>query len=98
MKSRIGASLATVLVAILPMTAQVAGTGTTNHVPRWVSTSNLEDSILVQSGGKIGLGAGSPAALLDVQGKAGTTNMNSGNAPTAMQVKGVPGWRGEPAG
>jgi hypothetical protein len=88
MKSRISGSLVMVLFLLLPMAAQVGGGGTTNHVPLWTSTSNLGNSILIQSGGNVGVGNSSPVAILDVSGKPGTNNTNGGNAPTAVRVAG----------
>jgi len=88
MKFRISGLVVTVLVLLLPMAAQVGGAGTTNHVPLWTSTSNLGNSILIQSGGNIGVGNSSPVAILDVSGKTGTNNTNGGNAPTAVRIAG----------
>jgi hypothetical protein len=88
MKSRISGSLLMVLFLRLPMAAQVGGGGTTNHVPLWTSTNNLGNSILVQSGGNVGVGNTSPVAILDVRGKNGTSGTNGGNAPTAVRITG----------
>jgi hypothetical protein len=70
------------------MRAQVGGTGTTNHVPLWTSTSNLGNSILVQIGGNVGIGTTTPVAILDVTGKPGTPSTNGGNAPTGLRIQG----------
>jgi hypothetical protein len=88
MKSRISGSLVMVLFLLLPMAAQVGGGGTTNHVPLWTGTSTLGNSILIQSGGNVGIGNSTPAAILDVSGKPGTFNTNGGNAPTSVRVAG----------
>src|SRR5438445_10493931 len=88
MKFRISGSLGTLLLLLLPLAAQVGGAGTTNHVPLWTSTSNLGNTILIQSGGNIGVGNSSPVAILDVSGKTGTNNTNGGNAPTAVRIAG----------
>jgi Chaperone of endosialidase len=79
------------LVCVLPATAQVAGSGTTNRVPLWTSSTNLGNSVLTQSSGNIGVGNSTPAAILDVQGKAGTDNTNGGAAPTAARIVGGSG-------
>jgi hypothetical protein len=70
------------------MAAQVVGAGTTNHVPLWTSTSTLGNSVLIQSGGNIGVGNTSPIAILDVRGKDGKSSSNGGNAPTAVRITG----------
>jgi hypothetical protein len=88
MKSRINGSAVVVLFLLLPMAAQVGGAGTTNHVPLWTSTNTLGISILIQSGGNVGVGNGNPIAILDVSGKTGTNNTNGGNAPTAVRIAG----------
>ena len=80
--------VSTILLLVLPMAAQVGGAGTTNHVPLWTSTSNLGNSILIQSGGNIGVGNSSPVVILDVSGKTGTNTTNGGNAPTAVRIAG----------
>lgn len=88
MKSRISGSLVMVLSLLLPMAAQIGGVGTTNHVPLWTNSTNLGDSILLQSGGNIGVGIANPSAILDVNGNPGTNNTNGGNAPTALRAVG----------
>jgi hypothetical protein len=90
MKYRISSLTVTVLSLLLPIAAQVGGTGTTNHVPLWTDSSTLGNSVLFQSGGNIGVGNTTPSAILDVQGKTGTSGINNGNAPTAFHVTG--GW------
>ena len=94
MKSRISGSLVMVLFLLLPMAAQVGGGGTTNHVPLWIGTSTLGNSILIQSGGNVGVGNSSPVAILDVNGKPGTSGTNGGNAPTAFRITGGVGAAG----
>src|SRR3954453_22162751 len=76
------------LLLVLPMAAQVGGAGSTNHIPLWTSTTNLGNSILVQSGGNVGVGNPSPVAILDVTGKTGTNGVNGGNAPTSVRIVG----------
>jgi len=88
MKYRISSLAVTVLSLLLPMAAQVVGTGTTNRVPLWTGSSTLGNSVLFQSGGNVGVGNTTPVAILDVTGKPGTgINLNL-NAPTALRVTG----------
>ncbi len=50
----------------------LSGTGTTNYLPRWTSTTALGTSALFQTGSgssaKIGINTNTPAAMLDVKG------------------------------
>ena len=85
---RAGTLLVSSFFLLLPLSAQVGGTGTTNHVPLWTSTSNLGNSILVQVGGNVGIGISSPVAILDVTGKPGTPSTNGGNAPIGLRIQG----------
>src|SRR6266576_4515032 len=88
MKFRIYGFVATVLSLLLPMAAQVGGTGTTNRIPVWTGSTTLGNSALFQVSGNVGLGNTSPTAILDVKGKPGTNGINGGNAPTAFNVLG----------
>jgi hypothetical protein len=50
-------------------TAVLGGTGTTNYLPKWTSSTNLGVSKVFQStAGDIGIGTTTPAAALDVKG------------------------------
>jgi len=44
------------------------GSGTTNYIPRWSSESAVTDSIVYDTGTKVGIGTTTPAAGLDVGG------------------------------
>jgi hypothetical protein len=45
-----------------------SGSGTTDYIPLWTSSSALGNSILFQSGGKLGLGTTTPQSTLDING------------------------------
>src|SRR5260370_40586828 len=55
-----------------PPTASITGSGATDFVPLWTSSSNLGNSALFQSGSgstpKVGINTITPAATLDVKG------------------------------
>ena len=54
------------------ISAAIAGSGTTNYVPRWTSGTTLGNSILFQSSaGNLGIGTTTPAATLDIQKSTG---------------------------
>jgi hypothetical protein len=44
------------------------GIGTTNYLPLWTSSSTLGNSLMYQTGGKIGIGTTTPTETLDVNG------------------------------
>jgi hypothetical protein len=46
----------------------IDGTGKTGTVPLWTGSSALGNSVITQSGSKIGIGTASPATTLDVDG------------------------------
>ncbi|HEY0704234.1 MAG TPA: hypothetical protein VGD60_15795 [Candidatus Acidoferrales bacterium] len=55
--------------ATLPISnATPTGSGTTNYVPLWTSGTALGNSLLYQTGGKIGVGTTTPTETLDVNG------------------------------
>ncbi len=51
--------------AVTPATAPT-GSGTTNYIPLWTSSTNLGNSILFQSANNIGIGTTTPAAQLQI--------------------------------
>ncbi len=50
------------------------GSGTTNYVPKWASTSALGNSLLFDNGSNVGIGTATPGAKLDVAGRIWQTN------------------------
>jgi hypothetical protein len=51
----------------------VTGTGTTNKIPVWTSSSKIGNSVLTQSGTNIGVNTASPDQPLDVTGNVNTS-------------------------
>ena len=70
---------------VLPATAQVSGTGTTNYIPIWTDSNGIGDSVIFESDGKVGIGTTTPAASLNVIGQNGGI---SATAPPVLQVTG----------
>lgn len=50
-----------------PVHAQVQGTGTPGQLPVWINPNTIGDSIITQSGNKVGINTTSPDATLDVE-------------------------------
>jgi hypothetical protein len=98
MKFRISSLVVTALSFVLPMAAQVGGTGTAKRIPLWTGSTMLGNSVLFQSGGNVGVGNTAPVAMLDVTGKTGTSGTNGGNAPTAFRTTGGAGASGTVGG
>jgi trimeric autotransporter adhesin len=60
--------------------ASISGSGTTNYLPRWTSSTNLGNSIIFQStANKLGIGTTSPLATLDIRESTGMRAIASGN-------------------
>jgi trimeric autotransporter adhesin len=60
--------------------ASISGSGTTNYLPRWTSSTNLGNSIIFQStASKLGIGTTSPLATLDIRESTGMRAIASGN-------------------
>ena len=55
-----------------PQSDTITGSGATNYLPRWDSSSDLTNSVLIQKGtgskAKVGIGLATPAATLDIAG------------------------------
>ena len=73
--------------------AQVSGSGTIGRIPKWGPTSqtNLEDSIITELSGKIGIGTANPDSLFHVFGNGSsiftrTFTGSLGNQQGAMQL------------
>jgi len=72
---------------VLSMAAQVGGSGTTNYIPLWTDSAALGDSIIFQTGGRVGIGTATPGATLTVNGP----HVHDGSAPMVLSVSGSPG-------
>jgi hypothetical protein len=70
----------TAMIAVLPCVAQdsaqtsatpaVTGSGKAGHIAVWTSGTNIGSSGIIATGGNIGIGTGTPAAKLEVNGDA----------------------------
>lgn len=66
--------LTVVLYTTCSANAQVKGSGTTDYVPLWQNSGTIENSIIYQSGGHIGISTTSPLYALDVNGRINTSD------------------------
>ena len=65
----------------------VSGSGKTDFIPIWTSSSTLGDSTMFETGGKVGIGTTGPIATLDVAGTAHVSGAAGiGVAPGAFQL------------
>jgi hypothetical protein len=87
MKLRMVCWMLVLLSLVLPMAAQVSGSGKTNYIPIWTDSTTLRDSIIFQTGGKVGIGTVTPAASLTVNGQF----VRVGSAPMVLSVTGSGG-------
>ena len=46
----------------------VTGTGTANFVSKWLDSDTIQDSIIFDSGTKVGIGTATPSGLLEIKG------------------------------
>jgi hypothetical protein len=68
-------------------TPQVSGSGRTDFLPIWASTSTLGSSTVFERGGKVGIGTTGPAATLDVDGTAHVSGAAGiGTTPNSFEL------------
>ncbi len=72
--------IAAIVFSVLQTSAQVTGNGTTGTVPIWVGTTKLGNSLIVQSGGNVGIGTKKPTAKFNVVTPSKTAAAIYGNA------------------
>ena len=60
----------------------IAGSGTTNYVPKFTSSSAIGNSQIFDNGTNVGIGTASPSSKLDVSGTATATNLSVTNNAT----------------
>lgn len=71
-----------VLCLPVGLIAQVTGSGSTNHIAKWTSSSSLGNSRIVQApNGDVGIGTATPTANLHIVGAANTSVRVESSAP-----------------
>jgi len=70
----------------IPSGGSLSGTGTTNYLSKWTSSTALGDSLVYDNGTSVGVGTASPSASykLDVSGDFRATNITSANTFTGQ--------------
>jgi hypothetical protein len=76
-------------------TTSITGTGETDFVPLWTNSTTLGNSVLFQSGGKVGIGNTKPASTLDVTG--GVTVRGGLQLPSTGTATATAGFKSQPA-
>jgi site-specific recombinase XerD len=72
-------------------TIGISGTGTTNYVPRWASSSSLTNSSIYDDGANVGIGTTVPSYVLDVSTTSSlrTVNITSNVPATTSNLHGI---------
>ncbi len=76
------------VLSLCPLWAQESGSGTTNYIPLWTSSTSLGNSLMYQTSQGIGIGTTSPQWELDV---AGHINTSKGYMIGDLAVLSTPG-------
>jgi len=71
--------------------ATITGSGTTSYIPRWTGSATLGNSVMFQSGGKIGVGTKTPAVALDVNGRVNVSKSYQLNGLDVVSIRGDEG-------
>ena len=86
------AFIAAIVFSVIQTSAQVTGSGTTGTVPVWVGTTKLGNSVIVESGGNVGIGTKKPSAKFNAVTTNKTAAAITGNAnATSGSAAGVVG-------
>jgi hypothetical protein len=68
LKKQLTANVCAVLIFSFVAAAQINGSGTANHVPKFTGSSTVGDSAITELNGNIGIGQPNPSRTLDVNG------------------------------
>ena len=64
----------------------VTGSGTTNFVSKWLDSDTIQDSIIFDSGTKVGIGTATPSGLLEIKGAQPTLFISNTTTATASNL------------
>ena len=68
---------------VVSSTGAITGTGTTNFVSKWLDSNTIQDSIIFDSGTRVGIGTATPSGLLEIKGAQPTLYIS--NTTTATE-------------
>jgi len=68
---------------VISSTSAITGSGTTNFVSKWLDSDTLQDSIIFDSGTRVGIGTATPSGLLEIKGAQPTLYIS--NTTTATE-------------
>jgi len=88
MKLRFAHLMFVLFSIVLPISAQVKGSGTVDYIPLWTATTTVGNSELYQSGGNVGIKTTSPAWALDVSGRINTSEAYKIGGATVLAMPG----------
>ena len=71
--------------------ATVAGSGSTNYVPIWLSSSTLGNSLLYQTGGNVAIGTTSPVSKFEVAASSPAITLEGYNTAATGSTFGIAG-------
>ena len=73
----------------------IGGSGTTNYLPIFTGATTLGNSVVYETGGKVGIGTNTPSAKLDVAGsvKIADGNQAAGKVLTSSDGTGAATWQ-----
>jgi hypothetical protein len=69
-------------------TGFINGSGTTNYIPKFTSSSAIGNSVIYDDGTNVGIGTSSPAGKLDVNGGVVAKAFNATNTPVVFESAG----------
>ena len=87
-------------ITISTSASNVDGSGTAGKIPKWSDSNTLTDSVISESGGKIGIGTTAPLTILDVSANGTGAGAATGDQPVVRitQEKDSTSWQDEGMG
>ena len=71
---------------VISSTSAITGSGTTNFVSKWLDSDTLQDSIIFDSGTRVGIGTATPSGLLEIKGAQPTLYISNTTTATGSNL------------